>query len=425
MILHDPASIAIDDTPSTDSDAITAFPIGRSLKSPPVTVMDGWFGSSNRVDQFLSHDVVTVVTGGAGVAPFLSVLDKLFELGREDFFDLRRRGGPVSSPPALKLVDFHWICRDVALVDHVSNSYFSPLISKATRLSDTSSKIESGGVDGGRLVLTRRAGNREFEAEESFFNLRVTVHITSESETSTSDTKVTMHRVNGQGTPMDPSHFSTGTKESVSSNLSAVASFVSIFVAGISTMLYIEKNVQTFAISSKMWSPIALGIVVVFVSHITVACTNLKMRLTLFDRFCGGKWRAIETCESTSDTSSETDEAEIDEAVFEIGSVGDIPRDEEPNSSTLLNNQNTVVSGVPVIKKVLPSSSPKKIVLAYQYGGRPSTDVLLSGFEGASRPGVFMCGPMSMVDSIHKATRPGRCGSDLSRPAVYVETFEN
>ena len=67
----------------------------------------------------LGHDVAIMISGGIGITPYLSLLEEVSLMTRASV-------APVNF--ATKKVILHWMCREAALIDYVSQEYFEPLM---------------------------------------------------------------------------------------------------------------------------------------------------------------------------------------------------------------------------------------------------------------------------------------------------------
>ena len=89
---------------------------------PPVVLVDGFYGGTDRVEQALCHDVVVMVAGGVGITPFLSFAPML----------LASLSDRSVSENKTKEVTLHWLCRDEGMIDHVVTHYLSPIVETST-----------------------------------------------------------------------------------------------------------------------------------------------------------------------------------------------------------------------------------------------------------------------------------------------------
>ena len=87
----------------------------------PLIHLDGFHGSSNRLDDALHHDVVIVVAGGIGIVAYLSLLDDLINAAN-------------SGDRQTIQVELHWICRNVGLIRYIQSEYLDRLRDRASEL---------------------------------------------------------------------------------------------------------------------------------------------------------------------------------------------------------------------------------------------------------------------------------------------------
>jgi predicted ferric reductase len=79
----------------------------------PKLFMDGFYGSTRRMEKILQHDVIVIVAGGVGVTSYLSFLFNIVQTRNNE---------------NLTKVVFHWLCRDESLIRYVENEFFLPIL---------------------------------------------------------------------------------------------------------------------------------------------------------------------------------------------------------------------------------------------------------------------------------------------------------
>jgi hypothetical protein len=88
----------------------------------PVTLVDGFYQGSDKREQALQHDCVTMVAGGVAISPYLSLVPAL----------LSRlvKGGDVKT----KTIVLRWVVREQGLCAFVVKNYIDPTLKRARSL---------------------------------------------------------------------------------------------------------------------------------------------------------------------------------------------------------------------------------------------------------------------------------------------------
>jgi predicted ferric reductase len=97
----------------------------------PVTLIDGFYRASDHCQEALRHDHVTIVTGGIGITPFISMI-----------FTLLSAIYPVEGAPSLRSITMIWSCRELGLVNFVKEHYFDDMLNIAKSIPGFTLKLK-------------------------------------------------------------------------------------------------------------------------------------------------------------------------------------------------------------------------------------------------------------------------------------------
>jgi predicted ferric reductase len=100
----------------------------------PVTLIDGFYRASDHCQEALRHDHVTIVTGGIGITPFISMI---FTLLRAIYVH-----DSVEGVPPLRSITMIWSCRELGLVNFVKEQYFDDMLNIAKSIPGFSLKLK-------------------------------------------------------------------------------------------------------------------------------------------------------------------------------------------------------------------------------------------------------------------------------------------
>lgn len=337
----------------------------------PVIHVDGFYGNTNRVDQVLKHDVAVMVAGGIGITPYLSILQQVASVMTVQQQDQEEDGATTIS--ATKEVVLHWMCRDPALVKYVKAQYFDSL---------------------------------RWKAPKSGFRIRLIIHdTTSKSETTASsvdsDEQVGQESpvaADNNGAPFTPSRFASGTSNSLLRNVLPFLTFTLIAWVGLFASWELYRNIMhDHAVAGRGSAAIALLVIALVVAVLANAASRIMDKFQA-DSFHHG---LIENVEET-----EVEMANVEEGVAEQPLVG-VSEDDKVGSNGTLDS-------VTYQEKV----------------GRPSVHELMKNLDGVRSPGLFLCGPKELTNSLREASierchiRTRQCISGTPHIAVYEETFQ-
>ena len=96
---------------SRPNNLAVSVPTGLSPTRP--VKVDGFYTSSNRCEEVLSHDNVTIGAGGVAITPFLSMVPAI----------LSEFGSKETEEIYTKAITLHWACREEGLMSYVIQNY--------------------------------------------------------------------------------------------------------------------------------------------------------------------------------------------------------------------------------------------------------------------------------------------------------------
>jgi predicted ferric reductase len=318
---------------------------------PPLLEMDGFHGTTKRVDQVLKHDVVVMVAGGIGITPYLSLLQEVHSISH--------------SRQESKEIVLHWICRNAVLVKYVKAHYFHHLVTKSFK---------------------------------SNFRMRLIVHKTSRGQSNVTGSGNLGHQMSTEsemsqnyiGEPFSQSRFSSG-KNGIIGNLTPFVTFSAIGWVGLWAVWYVyEYAIHENEIVGRAWACLAIVTVAVFVASIAT--------LVLY---------MVDKPRSRRHNPTLIEDSEEDNIEIEMGSEGN-----GITKETLGDERSDDEAAVSYEEKI----------------GRPTIRELLKSLDGAQHPGLFLCGPKSLMQALRAESQEKcvtrKCMSGAPQTAIYEECFE-
>jgi Ferric reductase like transmembrane component/Ferric reductase NAD binding domain len=94
----------------------------------PVTLIDGFYLGSNKVELAMQHDCVTMVAGGVALSPYLTLIPALLN----EIATLPSTGTRMVKTSSIVL---HWVCREPGLRDYYVSHYLNTLVQRARALN--------------------------------------------------------------------------------------------------------------------------------------------------------------------------------------------------------------------------------------------------------------------------------------------------
>jgi len=91
----------------------------------PKVLVNGIFVSGYQWEQVMRHDNVVIVAGGVGLNPYISLLAHLSKLRYDSSVSSEETDADDATTTTTKTkhVELHWACRDVGLIDHITETY--------------------------------------------------------------------------------------------------------------------------------------------------------------------------------------------------------------------------------------------------------------------------------------------------------------
>ena len=354
--------------------------LGASLLNsevPPKVFMEGFHGSSNRMDQLQRHDSVLIVAGGIGITPYLSLLAEIRDASH-------RSSSTASQNGTTRVIQLHWICRDRGLMEYIRSEYLDPIVETISGDYQIQCTIH---YTGGTTTNQEMDSTQDEDADDEEDMLVVRrQEFTNPSRSE----------------PFQPSKFAVGTKSTYRTNLPQFLSFAAIGTAGL-TLIWV--GIAHLGIAYTL-IPIPLLILCLLVAVLVNKC--------LPEEHQGAQFLAVVDEDTTilSDSS-----LHASPGTWEFATL-----------TTKRTNYNESAS---------TAQEERSSWVRVQEGGRPMVPQLVASFlestttatGQSSCPGFFCCGPKSLMHSVRGAVRYGGSvwpegGCDCGNLAVYEEAFE-
>ncbi|GKY99875.1 hypothetical protein MPSEU_000941200 [Mayamaea pseudoterrestris] len=351
----------------------------------PILHLDGFFGSDNRVAQALRHDSIVIVAGGIGITSYLSLLYRLQYVVSSS----KRRRFP------LRQIVLHWMCRDASLIDHVTREYWEHLQDLPACHYLTIRIV----IHHTRAVNVS-AGNALKLVQSSFSDVE---NPQDDSRASNGDgdiiERAPLELASG-GVPFTPLQFTPVSATRHRHNVLPFTAFTVIAGLGLICIWSFYTNVQSDdAIITRFWAPV---LVVVLALAVAVAANFVGQRLSLDDdpSAASAEWTSVSTSADES---------------LELSKMG----------SEVVSD---VTDNVDAVMRVTTAGEPS--VSLEEILGRPSLHSFLNILDDARQPGVFACGPSSLMEQVRVvvgdrcAARLRQCIKGGAQIALYEESFQ-
>lgn len=347
----------------------------RLVEMPrPIMILDGLYRGGERILEALGHDVVTIVSGGVAVTPFLSMIPVLL-----------KSVAAVGSSEVTKKIVLHWACREESLIKFVSQNYLEGF----KRLASGYGQV----IDFSVVIYHTTAATEIKQLEESDSEVRDDDQdIDTEEDISQNidDILDKPPRKNDQEDESTTPHaFSVGHDMEPSRFMPALYSKI------------LQNVPQFFFMSSSLW----IGLVVCahymsnghfkilhWVSAIWSILVYLMISVALFI---------------------------FSEVFFLLWAKRGPPEGNEANSTTQVDKVN--VAGR---QKLNDNESGVALVVIEHRYSRPTATDIFSGLNTSECPGIFMCGPPGLTQMVREETAKENSHFGLTRYAVYEEPFE-
>ena len=323
--------------------------------STPEMVLDGYHGSTDRLEQFLSHDVVVIVAGGIGITPYLSLLTELITVLSEE-----ERPSPLIKSFLTRKIVIHWACRNPNLIDYVSQEYFQPIMDSMPYVS-------------GLLVHIHIHQTGRSHPVSTYSGLPLatigTEMVRKQSEASTE----ACNKANEAASPFTPFENVSGQKRSGDSGFAhSILIFAIITWLGLVVTWILYSSVQQ---ENQIWQRLLAPFAIVALAVIVTLVFNMKLASYVSLSFC-----------SSSDVVKDEKNAGKTNTHYSHHESSDSLDTVETISST--GDSQDLEMGKVILEKT---------------HGRPIAQEILRDLDAALSPGVFSCGPCGLTQEVRMA----------------------
>ncbi len=409
----------------------------------PRIFMEGFYGPSNRLSHILHHhDHVMFLAGGIGITPYLSLLFNILQSS------CHRRCDDVG----LNKITFVWICRDTALVEYVKRNYFEPILELLQDDRNNARRQHPKKIELQINIHQTHQHQRKDGREKSTTGMRIpkNVSYTSLEQELTneqvdnptneihSNRGVVQNPGYGAGVPFIPSKLFPGPRSTMRSNFVSFTIYMCIVWPGLMIVWYMYTRYQNkVTILSRALAPLAIVVNAYIVSR---GMNWLLMESPISrNRLWNGS--GYEQCRKDSNHEL-ADTATIDSGTCDDDTTSREDRNKPPSvelgSVHDLRLESSLWNGIQADNQQQKSTHTcdeqevhveKRTGIMEFYEGRPTVHQILRHVDrDCHRPGLYVCGPSTMMRDIRHAVTE-RCTrqclhDQLSRIALYEETFE-
>jgi ferredoxin-NADP reductase len=360
----------------------------------PITLIDGFYRGDDHCQQaMIMHDHVSIICGGVARTPFLSMI---FAVLKE--LPLLR-SNPSGSTAALRSMTVIWSCRELGLLSYVKQNYLESMVRLANDIDDFEFKIkiyytgkntESAGLKSqGEMeeeVLTEHPCDHEDDLGRGktlqdgiTSNLDDVKEVNHQTITFTNNSS---DNSSGTGHAMELGRMMPARYSRMVWNAPYFVAFTSSVWLGFHFMFYPYDYVE-FG-SYREYSEQAYITMLVIVFFFGVGCV-VELSVLILRKYWPAPSNKDITVTSTSKGDSE---------------VGQCKSNSGNKFATMNDNFHNNV-------------------------GRPNSEDMLADASRASAPGLFVCGPPGMVQTLRSAAGVENAPySFLTRYAIYEESFE-
>lgn len=432
---------------ATSATTTKSEPTMMSTTTTPTTtlLMDGLYRGSNHCHVALHHhDHITIVAGGVAITPYLSLTPFLLQ-------ELRMKSRMKSSR-RLQSIVLIWSCRHIGLLSYIAQNYFISFIDMAKDIDPEftfeikvfCTASDQNLTDG---PLAPMFDDECIEDNETTTTKQVVmtnnVLITSNSSSSSASREVFDRKLyindrcsginSGNGHPMEICRMMPAQNSLLIQNIPNFILYLTpICFVYYYTILSYRNNKAIHSLNEVLLELKRLGsIILVFV---IVGCF---IELVYFFR----RLSKIRLIDNANQKHNGTDEE--DDLVLKEGSETKSFLTNNKTSTTILNKEETSYGACTSMDchslqdiesqqkhfcfhptDMMMSSSSGYSRLRYHVG-RPDVinDILIEA-NTASAPGIFMCGPTSMMTSIRQEAKKDDSIYGFTRYAFYEEAFE-
>ena len=413
------------------------LPDHPSSSGLPKIYVDGFYGPSNRLTNIIhDHDHVVIVAGGIGITPYLSLLQNIVQ-------ESLHHHGSNQDRFRLKKITFYWACRDLKLIEYIQREYFEPIV---ILLQD--SRIGSRSHLDLRIHIHQThqdQGNDHGTAHcnKSIMKIPNNVSYTNLQQEQTDEegdmnSNVPLHSRDSSGIPFVPSQFFPGPRTTIRSNFVSCMIYICIVWIGLWIIWYIYTRYQTKdTILPRIIAPLAI------LAHAYVVSRGMYWLVTESLMSCHRRWLRGGYNYYRKDSNDEYIDATLEESNNRAVCPSPTSIEELTKSSSVemslvhdnrlhpspWNEQNADRSLRNIANASNGYDADAETGVMEMYVGRPTVHQILRPLsKNCHRPGLYVCGPSTMMQDIRNAINE-RCSRQcrLNPPpsiTLYEETFE-
>jgi len=351
----------------------------------PVTLVDGFYRRSDKVELSMQHDCVTMVAGGVALSPYLSLIPAM--LNR---IALSERAGEQVK---MKSIVLHWACREPGLCRYFVHTYLNTIVMRAKSLGlDTSLTVyvyQTGSNVSVSDDLTDGHDEKTLEAPpatDGSPDETMAVNSDCDGKGSSSgsneeqdDAKVA--KTGERGHPIELARMLPRRHSNPLGNLPFFVYYTGVSLFGFWFLLTRYQNVTWYSYSglaSMTW--ISIYVVLAFMAF-GVLCEA-----------CVLGFRKYWPQPFLDEYEIARGEKIVDEKIDEIVVAEDLKKNSE-------------------------------VTIVYREG-RPTCDQIFEDARKAAEPGIFMCGPTALTHMVKAEASKENSFLGLTRFCLYDEPYE-
>jgi predicted ferric reductase len=409
----------------------------------PIVHMEGFYGPSHRFEQVMRHDTVVVVAGGIGITPYLTLLHDVISRCR---YNAQMQQQQQYNGTPVRKITLYWICRDPSLIEYIQREYLHPIMNfEHTNTDHSMVQLQ---------IIIHQTGNHHSTAMvSSYSNFD---RNPDKQDNNNDDDDVKMVHDYQQGAPFTTSKFFPGSRQSYKVNVASFLAFALIAWIGLASIWYLYSRWQSKDTTlPRLIAPILILVIALAVSRgaywlvaesslhifgrgriIRQSSNNVCIKAVSVPH---SGWSRIRTHDD--EDGNDSDHNEVENIIVKSSLTKSLSLElsvvncaDAESLSQLDNSCN--IDRVPTDDLWMPCDDTvnRKPVsccssIETRYG-RPTVHQFLNSLDEGRKPGLFACGPSSLLRDIRKATKE-RCLQRLQQCrrcepsiALYEESFE-
>lgn len=363
--------------------------LSRTLTAPdrPITILDGFYRGGERIGESLQHDHVTIVAGGVAITPFLSMIPALLH-----------RLASSNDPTLLKKITLHWACREHGLYDFVFREYIAGFMKQAEEAS---------------IVMTIKVYHTGVGCEER----QKPLHTYGTDIESDID-----HTMDSSSSSLDHEHRKSSESEGASfpaSERSTALAFNASFDMEVARLMPGRFHNPLWNLPAFVW----LSFTILLGYHIIIFYYNAAAEnIRFIPARIWGTLISVAMCVSCA--------AAAEFAILKFRRHWPSPKADDFAVSQYF----AVDKGIPVdidetfedeLVTSAENSERRAVVTLLEHAqGRPTVDELFAEAREANAPGIFTCGPVTLMQAIVKEAGKENSSFGYTRYCIYGEPFE-